>query len=204
MGLFSEKRIINDERRDILCTCIVLRNGNIKISDDTYEYIGGWSSQERNGIGKEIYKKKGLSSRKDWVQDMVYEGEWKNDMRHGKGKILWENGDTYEGEWKNDEPCGKGKLTSPNGDVCEGYFENDIPRGKVKVTYNNGDTYEGEVGECGGYFGQGTLIQEGVVYQGQWTDCENATKVTCTRPNGKVEKGDVIDGVFIPYSGTKA
>ena len=38
--------------------------------------------------------------------DGVYEGEWKNDNREGKGKFTWAEekwrGNVYEGEWKND------------------------------------------------------------------------------------------------------
>jgi hypothetical protein len=30
----------------------------------------------------------------------VYEGEWKNDLRHGKGKFMSKNGDIYEALWK--------------------------------------------------------------------------------------------------------
>jgi hypothetical protein len=29
----------------------------------------------------------------------VYEGEWKNDLRQGKGKFTSKSGDIYEGVW---------------------------------------------------------------------------------------------------------
>ncbi|MDR0552934.1 MAG: hypothetical protein LBG13_02475, partial [Holosporales bacterium] len=32
-----------------------------------------------------------------------YEGDWKNDKREGKGKIVYVNGNVYEGDWKNDK-----------------------------------------------------------------------------------------------------
>ena len=32
-----------------------------------------------------------------------YEGEWKNQMRHGRGIHKWVNGETYSGEWKNNK-----------------------------------------------------------------------------------------------------
>lgn len=33
-----------------------------------------------------------------------YDGEFKNDMRHGEGKLYDENGGlVYDGEWKNDD-----------------------------------------------------------------------------------------------------
>ncbi|MGB1591776.1 MAG: membrane-binding protein, partial [Promethearchaeia archaeon] len=30
-----------------------------------------------------------------------YNGEWKNDLPHGKGTCTWSDGNVYEGEWKN-------------------------------------------------------------------------------------------------------
>jgi hypothetical protein len=38
----------------------------------------------------------------------VYEGDWKNDKRHGKGSLSYNNGDRYEGEWKDNLRDGEG------------------------------------------------------------------------------------------------
>ena len=32
----------------------------------------------------------------------VYVGELKDNLKHGKGKLKYKNGDIYEGEFKND------------------------------------------------------------------------------------------------------
>ena len=32
-----------------------------------------------------------------------YEGAWDKDLRHGKGKMRYKNGDTYEGFWEFDK-----------------------------------------------------------------------------------------------------
>jgi hypothetical protein len=29
----------------------------------------------------------------------VFEGQWKNGLRHGKGKQIWDDGSIYEGYW---------------------------------------------------------------------------------------------------------
>jgi hypothetical protein len=31
-----------------------------------------------------------------------YEGQWANDLKHGKGKFKWQGGNTYEGQYVND------------------------------------------------------------------------------------------------------
>ena len=36
----------------------------------------------------------------------MYSGEWKGGMRHGKGKIVWEDGAKYEGDWELNFACG--------------------------------------------------------------------------------------------------
>jgi hypothetical protein len=34
----------------------------------------------------------------------TYDGEWRNGMRHGKGRCTYPNGEQYDGTWMNDEP----------------------------------------------------------------------------------------------------
>jgi len=36
----------------------------------------------------------------------VYDGEWKEDMKHEKGKMIYKNGNVYEGEWYKDHKKG--------------------------------------------------------------------------------------------------
>ena len=37
-----------------------------------------------------------------------YEGEWKNNMRSGKGKMTYKNNSVYEGNWRNNKKDGIG------------------------------------------------------------------------------------------------
>jgi hypothetical protein len=37
-----------------------------------------------------------------WKNGDSYEGNWKNDLRDGKGVFIWSDGDKYDGEWKKD------------------------------------------------------------------------------------------------------
>ena len=41
----------------------------------------------------------------------IFEGDWKNNFKHGKGVLLYNNKDKYEGDWKNNFRHGKGKLS---------------------------------------------------------------------------------------------
>lgn len=59
----------------------------------------------------------------------VYEGEWKNDVFHGKGKLAFpsknndDNGITYVGTFSNGKQDLKGKLIYNDGSVYVGELE---------------------------------------------------------------------------------
>ena len=35
-----------------------------------------------------------------------YEGEWRENQRHGTGKMIYSNKDVYDGQWKRDKMHG--------------------------------------------------------------------------------------------------
>jgi hypothetical protein len=43
----------------------------------------------------------------------IYEGEFKNDMRDGHGKMIFNNMWVYTGTWRNNRMEGRGTLTDP-------------------------------------------------------------------------------------------
>ena len=66
------------------------------------EYIGNWENDKKSGKGT-----------MNWPQDgNTYEGDWKDNNRHGYG-IMKENVTIYEGNWKNDRKKGRGAFTYP-------------------------------------------------------------------------------------------
>ena len=67
--------------------------------------------------------------------DRKYEGEWKNDMFNGEGRLVFEDGGIYEGEWKNDRKHGLGRLTDHDGKKHIGYFFEDEFLGFPSDTY---------------------------------------------------------------------
>jgi hypothetical protein len=48
-----------------------------------------------------------------------------NDRRHGNGVFIYLDGSKYDGEWKDNEKHGVGKLTLPNGQIYEGLYYNE-------------------------------------------------------------------------------
>ena len=104
-------------------------NGKGKMTHvDKSTYDGDWKDGKREGIGKYIYSKSEKSGRKYvnqtcygigrkrrchdnyidtyTLREVIYEGEWKNNMKDGKGKLTGdpEKTSVREGNWKEDKP----------------------------------------------------------------------------------------------------
>ena len=62
-----------------------------------------------------------------WPTGDVYDGEWKDDERYGRGVMTFANGPLsgckYDGEWKDDERHGRGVMTWVNGDIYKGVWK---------------------------------------------------------------------------------
>ena len=149
----------------------------------------------------------------------VYEGNFVNGNRTGKGKYTWSDGDVYEGDFVEDERTGKGKLTLADGDVYEGDFVDNKRTGKGKLTWTSDfiyeedcdEVYEGDFvdGKRTGkgkltrkyYFGSGCFSDE--VYEGNFVDGKfngkgkfTAYTYNCGDEVYEDYEGDFVDGVF--------
>ena len=71
-----------------------------------------------------------------------YEGETKNGLYHGKGRLVWDKGDTFEGEFENGKHT-RGTYCWPNGEKYCGQFRNGVLNGYGKYFYSDGSSYEG-------------------------------------------------------------
>ena len=61
-----------------------------------------------------------------WKSGCIYEGEWSNNLKEGKGIEIWPEGQKYEGNFKNSKRDGR---------MCD--YLNDNPIGKhVRLTRN--------------------------------------------------------------------
>ena len=75
---------------------------------------------KKNEIEKKIEKNTQLAF--NYSDGDIFDGEWNNDMKEGKGKLTYKNGTIFEGTWKGDKRDG------------EGVFKNAI----LNVEYNDG------------------------------------------------------------------
>jgi hypothetical protein len=68
----------------------------------------------REEVKLSLFSLKGLTSlgKYEYKDGRVYNGDWLNSMKHGKGVYnLGKSGLVYDGDFKNGKQSGRGKLT---------------------------------------------------------------------------------------------
>ncbi len=119
-----------------------------------------------------------------------YEGELKDNKRHGKGTYTFSDGEKYEGEWKDGENHGTGTYTFSNGEKYEGESKDGEEHGTGTYTFSNGDKYEGEWKDNKRH-GTGTYtFLDGTKYEGEWKDNKIHGKGIFTFSNGTAYEGE--------------
>jgi hypothetical protein len=138
--------------------------------EDIAKYTGDWRYNLRHGNGTMVWTNDGTKFEGIWHMDkrvrgtltfgssssgtgaVSYEGEFKDDLFHGKGKLkmvdgslydgvfeagncvkfgkmLYKDGNIYFGEMNEFKRHGAGILVKPSGERIEGQFENDMATG---------------------------------------------------------------------------
>lgn len=107
-------------------------NGELFIKNK-FKYNGGFSNDTQNGIGIE----------ENLIDGSIYEGNFVNGCKTGKGKLIFKDGTIYEGNFKNGKFDGNGKINYIDGRVYEGEFKNNMMNGKGVFKWKDGEKYIG-------------------------------------------------------------
>lgn len=89
-----------------------------------FRYEGDFRDGKQEGTG--VYY---------FANGAIYEGEFFDDLFHGKGKTKLPSGETFEGNFTEGRKNGYGELKKANGDTYVGEFQNDTFHGKGKYTW---------------------------------------------------------------------
>lgn len=99
-----------------------------------------------------------------------YYGDVEDGRFHGKGKLVWRNGDVLVGQFVHGLASGKGKQSYSTGAEYEGEFKDGQRSGHGTLTMDDGSVYEGQF-VAGAFDGQGRLTyHNGNVYVGEFKD----------------------------------
>jgi len=181
----------------ILISLQPLSKGTYIGSKDTLgKPIGGGDIQYNNGdtFSGNFKNGKAWHSGNYITDDFEYDGNWNNNMAHGKGvceykkygvyegwfangkregfgRMEWSRGMwTYEGQWEDDHVNGEGTFKMENGDSITGKNWTDSKiNGYGTMFYANGDRYDGNFVNAN-KDGSGTMhYASGKKHTGTWS-----------------------------------
>jgi len=110
---------------------------------------------------------------KQYEEGGIYEGMFKDGVRHGTGTYTLPDGFTYKGQWVNGEIQGQGIAKYPNGSLFEGQFSDGKPNGQGTITFADGGSYQGDWLN-GKITGQGTAkYANGSIYTGGFKEADH-------------------------------
>ncbi len=158
-----------------------------------------------------------------------YVGQFQNGKYEGIGICYWPNGGgRYQGEWKNNLPHGKGSRLLSTGKMQAGWFENGIfvgnePRSEELVARDGVEHIDRKstgciIGDCEngrgvyvynpnkmytGWFRNGKVhgtgvchFENGSKYEGEWSNNQPHGQGTMTYPDGRECSGQWRQGVL--------
>ena len=167
---------------------------NVKPVDKIYRfsngdiYIGKMINNKMHGIGNYVFY-----SERDTYNEYI--GEFRNNVRRGKGKYMYSNGDEYTGNFRNEMPNGIGRMLYKSGAEYIGEWVNNIKEGRGFYRWPTGELYIGEF-KNGKFDGEGLCYSnEGdLVYEGEWKENNVNGKGLFIWDDGKSYEGDFLNG----------
>lgn len=113
---------------------------------------------------------------------------------HGKGRLVWRNGDVYEGDFAQGHRQGSGVYRWADGRQYTGDFVLNVREGQGRLLYANGDFYEGGFYQ-GQRHGPGRFIfRNGSMYEGGWLEGRYHGRGTLVQADGRTYVGDFVKG----------
>lgn len=71
----------------------------------------------------------------------------RNGQRNATGIHYYSNGDFYDGEWQNDKRSGKGRIVGADGSKLNGHFFDDKADGNVEFEDGKGNIFTSEASD---------------------------------------------------------
>ncbi|PRP83195.1 MORN repeat-containing protein [Planoprotostelium fungivorum] len=129
-----------------------------------------------------------------------YDGEFKDNLKHGIGRMSWFNGDRFIGHWASDCKNGHGTMMWENGDSYVGGWENDFRHGHSLYTYSNGGKFEGNYLNDERH-GPGIYTwPDGDRYEGEWISGGRRGRGVFVKANGEREEQEWTESPYVSYS----
>ena len=99
---------------------------------------------EQTNISNKSAKKYDYYGKITYYNNYIYEGDCRDDKRHGKGTLICHDGSIYEGDWIDNDRHGNGNMTYTNGSLYEGDFVDGLKHGSGVMWNTDRSVYKGE------------------------------------------------------------
>ena len=128
---------------------------------------------------------------------LKYDGEFKNNQKHGHGTLFLKSGNRYVGEFFENLRNGNGKLYRKNGEICyNGTWRNGKKSGKGTIKFKTGHKYEGEIVDNKRQ-GQGVYFwNEHTFYTGNWENDERSGNGRLSRYGLVIFEGEWLNDSY--------
>ena len=93
-------------------------------------WSGNYVDGDESGKGRHFWRNS--------FGENVYDGEYRDGMRHGYGVYEWSNGHHYQGQWYSGKRQGFGVYSWPGLTFYEGKFMNNMRHGYGSYTWFSG------------------------------------------------------------------
>ena len=156
-----------------------IENGKMTEKDDNGEeiYKGTFSGSISSGL----FRMKGQELKNNKT---IYDGDWYNNKRNGKGTLIMNDDLVYDGNWIDNLPHGKGVLKKNNqviydGEWTNGYFIPNKNTLKSPIKYDgtnclvdkhNNIIYEGGLEDNVPHGNGKCILEDNTIIEGKWED----------------------------------
>lgn len=167
-------------------------------NEDSDEILGPFyiSEQDSMYIGQfrgDVREGRGIQV---FIDGGYYEGYFKDNQTAKVGRLVFADGDMYLGQLKDNSMNGKGVYYKKDGSKYTGTFVNDAPEGKGREEWGDGAQFEGNYLR-GSKHGYGVFrFANKTTYKGNFKEDLFWGKGTLIRPNGTEYQGDWVGGIL--------
>merc|ERR1712173_28010 len=160
------------------CTCVnCIKHAKTKKNNKTHKSILKQSfimpfvkiPKKREPLWKQhdqLAQKEGLRHAVYDTNGGKYVGEWHNNLKHGKGEMLYSNKELYDGDWAEGKRNGFGTLSKLDKKIYVGGWKDDLRDGKGMNYYSDFEFFDGKKNGHGSFFYRTTAQ----IYKGVWKD----------------------------------
>ena len=148
-------------------------------------YEGDIKNMKKEGNG--IEKKK----------DYTYMGQFSDDLKHGKGKNIFNDGEIYEGDFNKGKMTGTGTYQFKDKSQYTGEFLDGKMHGKGIITYPNGTKFDGNFVD-NSREGYGEYYKaNGQIFKGNYKKGKKHGKGIIINPNGAQKEVEYNEDILV-------